>query len=91
MFDSKEPNSSSSWCPNRIFNIGNDNGVKLLDFISTLEKELGLEAKKDFESLQKGDVINTLSDLSSYEMDEYTSERTLLRKGVKRYYIRYRR
>ena len=51
-FDTKKPNSSSSWCPNRILNIGNDNAVGLLTFINMLEKELGLEGIKDFESLQ---------------------------------------
>ena len=60
-FNSKEPNASSSWCPNRILNIGNDNAIDLLTFINMLENELGLEAKKVFEPLQKGDVLDTLS------------------------------
>ena len=63
-FDPKTPNSSSSWCSHRILNIGNDNSVGLLDFVQTLEKEIGIKAIKDFESLQQGDVINTLSDNS---------------------------
>ena len=33
-FDTKKPNSSSSWCPNRILNIGNDNAIGLLNFIN---------------------------------------------------------
>ena len=31
-FNTKNPNSSSSWCPNRILNIGNDNAIGLLTF-----------------------------------------------------------
>ena len=49
-FDTKKPNSSTSWCSHRIFNIGNDNAVGLLTFINMLEKELGLEGIKDFDS-----------------------------------------
>ena len=85
LFDSKQPNSSSSWCPNRIFNIGNDNSVKLLDFISTLEEELGMNAIKDFESLQKGDVINTLSDNSIINEWIGNYQKTSLKKGIKKF------
>ena len=82
-FDSQKPNSATSWCSNRIFNIGNDNAVGLLTFINMLEKEIGLEAEKDFESLQKGDVINTLSD--NTVIDEWigTYPKTPLKKGIK--------
>jgi len=82
-FDSRKPNSASSWCSSRIFNIGNENGVGLLTFINTLEKELGLEAVKDFDSLQKGDVINTLSVNSTINkwIGEYP--KTSLNEGVK--------
>ena len=84
-FDSKEPNSSSSWCPNRILNIGNDNAVNLLDFISTLEQELGLKAIKEFVSFQKGDVINTLSDNSIINKWIGNYQKTTLRKGVQKF------
>jgi len=91
-FDSKKPNSSSSWCPHRILNIGNDNSVSLLDFVNCLEKELGLKAIKDFESLQKGDVVNTLSDNSI--INEWIGDypKTSLSKGIKKFvkwYINY--
>ena len=82
-FNSKKPNSSSSWCPNRILNIGNNNAVNLLTFINMLEKELGLEAKKEFESLQKGDVVNTLSD--NIILNEWIGSypKTPLNEGIK--------
>ena len=82
-FNSKEPNSSSSWCPNRIVNIGNDNAVGLLTFINMLEKELGMEAIKDFENLQKGDVINTTSDNTIINEWLGTCPKTPLNKGIK--------
>ena len=48
-----------------------------------LEEELGLESIKDFEPLQKGDVINTLSD--NKLIDEWigTYPKTSLKKGIK--------
>ena len=82
-FDSRKPNSSSSWCSNRIFNIGNKDAVNLLTFINTLEMELGLEAKKDFKSLQKGDVVNTLSDNKNINKWIGTYPKTSLINGIK--------
>ena len=84
-FDSKKPNSATSWCPHRIFNIGNNKSVDLLFFINNLEKELGMEAIKDFESLQKGDVINTLSDNVIIDKWIGTYQKTSLKKGIKKF------
>ena len=70
---------------NRILNIGNDNAVNLLDFISTLEQELGLKAIKEFVSFQKGDVINTLSDNSIINKWIGNYQKTTLRKGVQKF------
>ena len=82
-FDTKNPNSSSSWCPNRILNIGNDNAIGLLDFINMLEKELGLEAIKDFDSLKKGDVVNTQSENTNLNQWIGTYPKTSLSEGMK--------
>ena len=84
-FDSKKPNSATSWCSNRIFNIGNDNAVGLLSFISMLENELGLEAVKDFQSLQKGDVENTLSDNTIIKEWIGIYPKTSFKKGIKKF------
>ena len=82
-FDSKNPNSSSSWCSNRIFNIGNENAINLLAFINLLEEELGLKAVKDFDALQKGDVVNTLSDNITIDKWVGSYQKTPLNKGIK--------
>ena len=58
-FDSKNPKPSNSFAPHKIFNVGNSNSVKLLDFIKLLEKYLGVTAKLSFMDLQPGDVIST--------------------------------
>ena len=46
-FNTKNPNIASSWAPYKIFNVGNSKTIKLLDFITNLENELGVKAKKD--------------------------------------------
>ena len=89
-FNSKKPNSATSWCPHRIFNIGNENSVALLTFIKMLEKELGLEGIKDFESLQKGDVVTTLSDNTNINEWIGAYRKTSLTKGIKKFIYWYR-
>ena len=48
---------------NEIFNIGNSESVDLLRFISIIEKELGMEAKKELLPMQPGDVKETFADI----------------------------
>lgn len=68
------PTTDSSWkveqgspaqssAPYRVFNIGNGNPVKLLDFIESLESSLGIEAKKNFMPMQAGDVYQTYAEV----------------------------
>ena len=54
-----QPDSGTSKAPWRIYNIGNNNPVDLMDFIEALEKALGKTAKKNFLPLQPGDVSDT--------------------------------
>ncbi|MEL0208461.1 MAG: NAD-dependent epimerase/dehydratase family protein, partial [Gammaproteobacteria bacterium] len=58
-YDSKNPNPSISSSPYRIFNIGNNRPVQLLDYISAIENVVGIESKKNFLPIQPGDVIET--------------------------------
>tara|TARA_B100001029_G_C15050961_1_gene450698 strand:+ start:780 stop:1790 length:1011 start_codon:yes stop_codon:yes gene_type:complete len=54
----KDKNSESIG-PYKIFNVGNSQPVKLMDFITLLEQEIGIEAKKKFLPMQSGDVLST--------------------------------
>ena len=54
--------SISDTAPYRIVNIGNSKSLNLLDYITELEKALGIDAKKNFVAMQNGDVAETLSD-----------------------------
>ncbi len=63
-WDRVKAEPSTSFAPYRVFNIGNNQPVKLLEFISTLEKLLGKEANKKFLPMQPGDVYSTYADIS---------------------------
>jgi len=63
-WDSNNPDISTSSAPYRLYNIGNNAPVALMEFIETLEKALGKEAKKNFMPMQDGDVVSTYADVS---------------------------
>lgn len=59
--------ASTSSAPYRIFNIGNSEPCPLMDYISSLENTLGIEAQKNFMEIQPGDVKSTSADTSKLE------------------------
>ncbi|MFP6782429.1 MAG: NAD-dependent epimerase, partial [Gammaproteobacteria bacterium] len=59
------PNPGTSLAPYRLYNIGNNAPVELMDFISAIEKGLGIEAKKNLLPLQLGDVPDTFADVQA--------------------------
>ena len=58
-WNSDQPDPATSKAPWRIYNIGNNKPVQLMDYIDALEKTLGKKAKINFLSLQPGDVPDT--------------------------------
>ena len=58
--ESGSPASSSA--PYAVYNIGNGSPINLLEFVSLLEKEIGIEAKKNYRGMQPGDVYRTYAD-----------------------------
>jgi UDP-glucuronate 4-epimerase len=68
--------------PYKVHNIGNASPVKLMDFIETIERALGQEAKKEFYPMQPGDVYKTFADVSELEKDFGYSPDTSLKKGI---------
>jgi UDP-glucuronate 4-epimerase len=59
--------ADSSQAPYRIYNIGNSNPIKLMDFIHAIEIATGKDAKKEYLPMQQGDVYQTNADTSSLE------------------------
>ena len=60
-FNNDDPSRSSA--PYRIYNIGNNNPVKLMDFIKAIEKACDKEAIKNYLPMQAGDVFATYADV----------------------------
>ena len=89
-FNREQPNSSSSWAPYRVFNIGNSEPVALMDFIGALEKTLGQEAVKKFQPMQPGDVVATFADTSRLEAWTGVHPTTSVVDGVKHFADWYR-
>jgi UDP-glucuronate 4-epimerase len=53
----------------RIYNIGNNESVALMDFIGCLEQHLGKKARIDFKPMQPGDVKETIADITDTQRD----------------------
>ena len=77
--------SLSRVAPFRILNIGNTKKIYLLDFINTLEKELGKKIKKNYMPMQKGDVHSTLSDTSLLKKITGYNPKTKYQIGIKKF------
>ena len=84
-FDANNPDPSISTAPYRIYNIGNNSPVQLLDFIKTLEKAIGKEATKNFMDIQPGDVVSTYADVSDLINDFGYKPDTSLEVGIERF------
>ena len=86
------PDPSSSFAPWKVFNIGNNNPVNLMDYIETIEECLGLTAKKKFFPLQDGDVPETYAEVDDlYESISFKPE-TNYKDGIKKFinwYLKY--
>lgn len=81
-FNPEIPNPDISSAPYRIYNIGNNAPVQLLDFIETLEKAIGIEAKKNFMDMQAGDVVSTYADTNDLIKNFNYKPETRLADGI---------
>ena len=68
-----------------VYNIGCSNPVRLMDFISELERALGREAEKILLPMQPGDVYQTYADTSKLERELGYKPRVMLREGIDRF------
>jgi UDP-glucuronate 4-epimerase len=86
----KTPDACSSKSPWRVYNIGNNDPIDLMQFIAVLELELGIKANIKLSSPQTSEVQNTHADIS--ELIEQFNYRpsTSISEGVKRFIVWYR-
>lgn len=74
-----------STAPFEVFNIGNENPVKLTDFIEAIEEKLNREAIKVYKPLQPGDVPKTIADVTDlYEKINFRPK-TSIKKGISQF------
>lgn len=84
------PDPGTSYAPYRVYNIGNNQPVELMDFIITLEECLGKKARKELLPLQPGDVPATYADVSDLSRDFGFHPRTSVKEGISRFIEWYR-
>ena len=90
-WNGNHPDPGSSSAPWRVYNIGNNRPVNLLDYIAALEKALGKKAQKEFRPLQAGDVPDTYADVDDLVCDIGYRPDTPVEEGITRFVEWYRR
>ncbi|MBO1363825.1 GDP-mannose 4,6-dehydratase [Prevotella sp. A2931] len=72
--------------PYSVYNIGNSDPVRLLDFIETMEKVMGKEARKEMLDMQPGDVTQTFADTTRLQNDFGYKPSTAIADGLRKLY-----
>lgn len=85
LWDGRDPDPSSSKSPYKIYNIGNNAPVKLMDFVEAIEEKLGKKAVKNMLPLQAGDVPETFADVHDLVENMHYKPSTDIRTGIDRF------
>jgi UDP-glucuronate 4-epimerase len=86
----QHPDPSTSKAPYKVYNIGNNNPVTLMDFIKAIEAELGMEAQKEMLPIQPGDVPATYADVQDLIDDLGYKPETKIEDGIRAFVGWYR-
>ena len=89
-WDPEDPEIQSSSAPYRIYNIGNNAPVDLMEFIETIERSLGKVAEKNMMPMQAGDVESTYADTTELTKNFHYKPDTSLDIGVSEFVKWYR-
>jgi UDP-glucuronate 4-epimerase len=84
-WDGDDPDPARSYAPYRVFNIGNNQPVDLLTYISLIEQRLGIKAQMEMLPMQPGDVPSTMADVSELEKAVGFRPRITVEEGVARF------
>jgi UDP-glucuronate 4-epimerase len=82
-WNGEDPSRSSA--PYRIYNIGNNNPVELIEFILEIEKKCGTKARLEMVDLQPGDVSETWADVDELVSNFNYKPDTTIQVGLKKY------
>ncbi|GBD61287.1 Protein CapI [Tetragenococcus halophilus subsp. halophilus] len=80
-----DPDPSSSSAPYKIYNIGNNSPVRLMEFVEAIENKLGKVAKKNYMDLQPGDVPETYANVDDLYRDIDFKPETTIQDGVNKF------
>jgi UDP-glucuronate 4-epimerase len=89
-FDPFAPNPGTSSAPYRVYNIGNNQPVKLARYIEIIEECTGRKAEKILLPLQPGDVPDTYADVDELTRDTGYAPSTPIEVGIARFVAWYR-
>jgi UDP-glucuronate 4-epimerase len=81
-WNGKDGRVSTSSAPYKVYNIGNNAPVKLMDFIEAIENKLGKKIEKNFLPLQAGDVPSTYADVTDLIEDLDYKPNTPIQQGI---------
>ncbi|MBD8013370.1 NAD-dependent epimerase [Planococcus wigleyi] len=88
----ENPDPGTSYAPYKIYNIGNNSPVRLMDFIEAIEEKTGKKAIKNFMPLQDGDVPATYANVEDLFRDIDFQPETNIKDGVEKFvdwYVNY--
>jgi UDP-glucuronate 4-epimerase len=89
-WDGARPDPATSAAPYRLYNIGNNASIRLMDFIAALEKALGRKAQMNFLPMQPGDVPETCADIDDLGRDIGYRPSTPVEDGIAKFVAWYR-
>ncbi len=84
-WDPINPDPGTSPAPYKLYNIGNNNPVELMDFINAIEEATGKKAIINFCEMQKGDVIATYADVDDLMKDVGFRPDTDIKEGIRKF------
>lgn len=90
-WDNRQPDPGSSSAPWRIYNIGNNSPVELMDYIAAIEASLGRAAEVEMLPMQPGDVPDTYADVADLIAHFHYKPATPVELGVRNFVSWYRR
>ena len=84
-WSSEVPDPGSSSAPWRVYNIGNNNPVELLEVVRLLEEAIGIKANRELLPMQPGDVPATFANVDDLMRDVGFKPATGIKAGIKRF------
>ncbi len=84
-YDNNNSDPATSFAPYRVYNIGNNDVVQLMDFIETIEDAVGKKAEKNMMGMQDGDVVATYANIDALVDAVGFKPATPLKEGIQKF------